>query len=1042
MLGKPGGRLLQLSFDKTAENRVPGDTENRKDTEKLFMMKRFLSILLALIILLGLSVSVFADRETKLPKTGETVYGFTLKETRAFPLAGAQVLFFTHDRTGAQLLYIANSDTNRVFDLTFMTTPENSKGVPHVLEHAVLKGSEKYPSSGLWFNLLYQTYNTYMNAETGPLYTTYPVASLSEAQLLRYADFYTDSCLHPRVLEDESIFREEAWRYRLENKEDLLTIEGTVYSEMQAASDLYQTSYYQMLRTAFPGSVTGNVSGGDPEQIPEMTWEDLKAYHAQYYHPSNCVVSLYGKFDDYGAFLKLLDEAFSDYDRQEFRFEDSSWEPISGDVEKTFRFPTELGSDDENAASLYYVFLCPNLKENQQEEMVLNTLTDLMAADASPVTRCLREVLPAAFLSTWISMGTPEDAIIFNITGVDSKDAQTARDAIDKGLQEIAENGFSQELVDAMSASLNMNMRLSCENTALGLSLLTTQMIPYYAETGRIFDSLDYVEALRKLDEWNREGIYSRVVSDWLLGCTEHVLTVTSPEPGLREKLDEAEAERLIEVKATMSEDELAVIVERTNSEDTDADEDNAAGFVKELKAVTVESLPEELRQYDILEETGDNGVRYVSAKAEVDGVGMPVILLDAAGVPQEDLHWFVLYLSLLGELDTARHTKDELQELTSRYLYGGEFRQSLMDEYGTENYHPYLRAAWLSTDEDLETGYELLYELLFETDLTDTEAIAGLLERNCTGMKNLLTYSAYDSMRYRALGAESPLYAYYNWCNGLDYYTFLEEAAVNLENDPDTVIGKLQEMQNRFCNRCNAIAVFAGEESMVDHNRKLADRFFGKLGQETIEPVRYSFEAPAMREALVIDDTVQYNGLVGSYKNMGLEEYTSDLDAVAALVTDLYLIPQLREEYGVYTPIHNYDSFAGGYLLSYRDPNIEETFAVYDEIGGLLKAGESDQDTLDGYILSCYSAYAMPEGELSGAITAIMSRLCGEPENLKIRHMEELKSLTPEKLQEYAGAYEKLAENGRRFTVGSESAISESAELFDVILRPFSEQQ
>ena len=162
----------------------------------------------------------------------------------------------------------------------------------------------------------------------------------------------------------------------------------------------------------------------------------------------------------------------------------------------------------------------------------------------------------------------------------------------------------------------------------------------------------------------------------------------------------------------------------------------------------------------------------------------------------------------------------------------------------------------------------------------------------------------------------------------------------------------------------------------------------------------------------------------------------------MGALVTDLYLIPQLREEYGVYTPIHNYDSFAGGYLLSYRDPNIEETFAVYDEIGSLLKSGEIDQNTLDGYILSCYSAYAMPEGELSGTITAIMSRLCGEPEDLKIRHMEELKSLTPEKLQEYAGAYQKLTENGRRFTVGSESAISESAELFDVILRPFSEQQ
>ena len=193
------------------------------------------------------------------------------------------------------------------------------------------------------------------------------------------------------------------------------------------------------------------------------------------------------------------------------------------------------------------------------------------------------------------------------------------------------------------------------------------------------------------------------------------------------------------------------------------------------------------------------------------------------------------------------------------------------------------------------------------------------------------------------------------------------------------------------------------------------------------------------MNEALVVDETVQYNGLIGSFETMGLQRYTADMDAVASLVTDICLIPQLREEYGVYTPMHYYDSFGGTYLISYRDPNIEETFAVYDTLPELLAAEAVDQETLDGYILSCYSSYAMPEGELSGAISAITSRLCGEPENLKVQHMEELKSLTPERLRAYGEAYESLTENGRRFTVGSESAVSAHEELYDNILRPFS---
>ena len=398
-----------------------------------------------------------------------------------------------------------------------------------------------------------------------------------------------------------------------------------------------------------------------------------------------------------------------------------------------------------------------------------------------------------------------------------------------------------------------------------------------------------------------------------------------------------------------------------------------------------------------------------------------------------------MLYLSLLGQLDTAAHTHEELDTLLSRYLYGGELRQSLMDQYGTKAFHPYLRAAWISSGEDLEKGYELLYEVLFETDFSDIEELSSQIDRNQTGLKSLITYSAYNTMMYRELGAETPLYAYYSYCNGLDYYAFLNEASVMIRETPEAVIQKLEDMKSFFCNRANAVSFFAGAEDLIAENRRLSELFFSKLGAEAVEPVEYHFEAPAMCDALVVEDTVQYNGLVGSFEAMGLPGYTADLDAVSALITDRYLIPMLREAYGVYTPMHYYDSFAGTYLISYRDPNISETFAVYEALPELLAAEEPDQELLDGYILSCYSSYAMSQGELIGAISAITSRFCAEPEDLKLQYMRELKALTPDKLREYASAYEALTRNGRRFTVGSESAISANAGLYDKILRPFS---
>ena len=147
-------------------------------------MKKLLAMLLALgLMMTGVVVSAEPE-EAALPAVGEVVHGFEVKEIRDFPLIDAQAVLFEHQKTGAELIYIANDDINRVFDLTFFTDAVNKTGLPHVFEHSTLSGSEKYPSKALFFNLSYQTYNTFMNAFTMDRMTSYPVASLSEAQLL------------------------------------------------------------------------------------------------------------------------------------------------------------------------------------------------------------------------------------------------------------------------------------------------------------------------------------------------------------------------------------------------------------------------------------------------------------------------------------------------------------------------------------------------------------------------------------------------------------------------------------------------------------------------------------------------------------------------------------------------------------------------------------------------------------------------------------------------------------------------------------------
>ena len=462
----------------------------------------------------------------------------------------------------------------------------------------------------------------------------------------------------------------------------------------------------------------------------------------------------------------------------------------------------------------------------------------------------------------------------------------------------------------------------------------------------------------------------------------------------------------------------------------------DTAAMVSELQAVDIQTLPEEVHEYTVYDETAADGVRNLMAEAEVDDIGEVLIMLDASGLPQEDLHWFALMLPMLSQLDTEQHSQAAISALLARYTYGSNASYALPVQYDTKEYNPYLNTGFIALGEDLETAFDLVYEVLFETVFTDTDAVSGLIDRALSSARSGISYGAYYLMITRHLGATEPAYAYSSYLSGLDYYAFLNEVSQMMQEDPEAVTTKLREVQQSMKNRCNAITVFAGDPELFDAAAEQRDAFLQKLNNDPITPAVYEFEAPAKREALIIDSTVQYNGLIASYETIGLEGYTADLDAVKSLVADTYLIPQLRVQYGVYTPMHEYTDY-GAYLLSYSDPNITETFDVYAGLGEYLKDFDVDQDTLDGYIMSAYSALAAMDGELFGAISAANRRICGIPDDLRVQQMEQLKSLTPEKLRSYAAAYEALAERGDLFTVGGSAAIHEHEDLYDLILDP-----
>lgn len=996
-------------------------------------MKRFFCLVLVCAMLLCGVLPVQAEGATW--QVGDAHNGFTVTDVRRFDLIGADTITLQHDKTGALVMLLLNEDTNRVFDVTFRTVAEDNTGTPHVFEHATLSGSERYPSKKLFFNLSYQTYNTYMNASTYPMMTTYPVGSLSEDQLLKYADFYLDSCFHPMIQTDESIFRREAWRYSLTGADEPMTLTGTVYNEMKGAMTLESAASYNYKRTLAPGSVIGNVSGGEPASIPDMTWEALRTYHDTYYHPSNSLSFVYGKIEHPEAFLALLDSVFSTYEARDVSglFTDAGYQPLTEAAEKVYSYPVEEGTDTANGAVIYYGFRCDGISTEDMD--ALDLFTTMADADSSAFKTLLKEKLPMASGSVYIDpCGVP--SVYFCATGVNASDADTFRAVVDESMAKIAEEGFTLEEAEALEAGVKLEVLLTPEGSEVGVNMIAN--IAYnWSAAGRLYGYMEYIDLLNRFTDFVSDGTFCRVAKTYIVDNPIHALAVTEPVPGLKETEDAALAETLAEAKAAMSEEEIAALVSATNAAEDDGDD--TTEMVASMSAVTVETLPEEFRQYDIQDEALENNVRRLYVNAAGAGVGKTMLRLNVSSLPQEQLHWLALYMNLLGDMDTTEHTYSELATLMTRYANGVQIGVIIPTEDNEYGYTPYLRVAFNALDEDLANAYELVSEILFKTDFENTEVLSGRVSKLRNSLKQSINAEGYGYMLRRMFGRGNEGYAFYDYMNQLPYYSFLCEVEDAMASDPSTVVSKLNEMRETLLSLGNGVVYgYVGSEEGREANNAAVEAFLSGMTAEERTRVKYEFAPVEPSEGLILDVNTSFNIVFASWEDLGLEKYTADWDAVCSLINDRYLMPELRDARGAYGA-YLYAVDFGLYAFTYRDPNVAETFDVFSRVGEMLTADTGvTQDTLNGYILSSYSAYALPQGELTDGYDALGNLLTGQSQEEKRANMEALKSVKVEKLPEYAEVLSKLMTNGVHGTVSSASIIAANEALYQTVSNPF----
>lgn len=989
--------------------------------------------LLALVMVLGLTVPVMAEESagSQLPAVGETVEGFAVREAGTFDLLGAPTVLLEHEKTGALVYYIASKDVNRSFDITFRTPAMDNRGTPHIFEHITISGSEKYPSANLFFPIINQTYNTYVNAMTMWNSTTYPVSSLSEEQLLKLADVYLDGVFNPLLYKDERLFRREAWRYELADAGDELTVTGTVYNEMKGARTISRVAGQNTLSLLYPDSLQENDPGGDPVVIPELTYEDLLKFHDAYYHPSNALVVLYGDLD-LKRILKMMNEDyFSRYERQEIDVPNGDVPPGTGYTEAEFPFPVEADAPVDGASVIEYGFVANGA--DVADEMALNVLSSVLSHQASPLQVAVRERMPGASVGVGIDVEYPQASITFTASGVNREDAATLKTVVDETMAQIVADGLDADLVQAVIATIRFQMLTIPEASNLGTQL-SPSISMMWARNGNVEYFNDYLYHMERLQGLGGDtSLYAELIERYILQNGHAAMATTYPEPGMAEREAEALAQKLADFKASLSEEEIQALVDATAEMEAFSAEEAPLEMIKSLQAVTVQTLPEEMDLYEIDDETRD-GVRYITAPTQAGDIGLTQVMLDTTWVPQEDLHTLALYASLVGSLDTQKHTKEELSLLNTRHLNGLSVAAGQLEE-ADETFRSVLGAQWMGLMDDYETGVDLVNEILFETKFDNITDIQNVIAMNKTGIRQMMTTAPYLYQMYRAYAVFTDKGAYDNYLSGLEYYYALQEFEQQLAENPERVTRALEDMQEALRNKAGALAIFAGNEAAVETFHSTIGAIFDSMDDAAREAADYSaLPRPAMREALVIDSQVQYNMVFAPLEELGIA-YSGIIDPLAQVLNDGYLTPKLRHGLGAYGTLTFMDR-EGLLVCSYRDPTVTETYEVLAGMGEYLETVNLSQEDLDRYIISAYSGYAMPLGTLNGAAYAINQYVAGRPADEKLQRMREMKAMTVEDLRELAPALTKLYADGMRSTAGGAAIIEANKDLFDEVLR------
>lgn len=965
----------------------------------------------------------------------EQLQAYTVIEKREIKDLNSIGYLLKHNKTGARVALLSNDDENKVFYIGFRTPPKDSTGVAHIVEHTVLCGSDKFPVKDPFIELAKGSLNTFLNAMTYPDKTVYPVASCNDKDFQNLMDVYLDAVLHPNIYREEKIFRQEGWHYEMEDADDELTINGVVYSEMKGAySSPDDVLEREIMNSLYPHTAYAVESGGDPDVIPELTYEDFLAFHGRYYHPSNSYIYLYGNMDMAQKLAYIDEEYLSKYDALAV---DSALatEPAftkMRDVEREYSI-MESESEQDNSYLAYNVSLgeLPDPKFCNGFAALADVLCSMPGA---PVKQALLDAGVGTDLSCLYDTGVkqPYFSVIAKNANVEQK-GEFIR-IIEETLQKIADRGIDKK---SLMASLNgsefkyreADFGSYPKGLMYGLQMLETWLY----DDSRPFAEVELLDIYRELKQEVETSYYEEMIRSCLIGNPHKSVVTVKPVKGLTGRKERALAEELAKRKAAMSKEEIERIVQETAALVQYQEEPDTKEDLEKIPLLSRADMKKEAMPYTNEEKrVGDTVLLYHDIYT--NGIGYLRFLFDLRQVPEELFPYVGILKTVLGLVDTEHYSYSELYNEINLQTGGiAPAVNTYTDVRDLEKYTATFDLKVKVLYENLPQAFALAEEILTKSDYTSAKRLFELVAEARSCKQAGMMSAGHTLAAGRAMAYQSRPAMILEHVNGIPFYRLLEGLEKEFEERKEELTANLQRVVRCIFRPENLLVDYTAQPQGLTGIEPLVEKFKAGLYTDPVETAGYDPVPVKKNEGFMSSAQIQYVCRAGNFEKKGLP-YNGALRVLRVLMGYDYLWTQVRVKGGAYGCMCNFGKSGDSYFVSYRDPNLEKTIDVYEKAADYIAHFEADERTMTQYIIGAVSELDMPLTPSAKGMYSLTGYMTHYDLAQVQKNRDELLTADADTIRGLAAYIRAFMEDDCLCVVGNEEKIKENAARFGEI--------